>query len=53
MIKFTIIENGLAILKWDDLDDSVELKKFIDNCKVNMQVVNVSNPFNSGVIDDK
>lgn len=45
MIKFIQIENGLAIIKWENLDDSVELKKFMDNCEVTMQYQNLSNPF--------
>ena len=45
MIKFIQIENGLAIIKWENLDDSVELKKFMDNCEVTMHYQNLSNPF--------
>jgi len=46
MIKFIQIENGLALIKWQDLDDSVELKKFMDNCGVTLHYRNLSNPFN-------
>ena len=45
MIKFIQIDNGLAILKWQDLDDAVELKKFIECCGVTLHYRNVSNPF--------
>lgn len=46
MIKFIQIENGLALIKWQNLDDSVELKKFMDNCKVTLHYRNLSNPLN-------
>ena len=51
MIKFIQIENGLALIKWQNLDDAVELKKFIDNCEVNLHYLNVSNPLKPGVED--
>lgn len=44
MIKFIQCESGLAVLKWDNIDDAVELKKFMDNCEVNLHYFNVSNP---------
>lgn len=52
MIKFIQIENGLALIKWDDFDDSVELKKFIDNCEVKLHYLNLSNPLGQGVGKD-
>ena len=51
MIKFIQIDEGIAIIKWDKLDDAVELKKFIDNCEVNLHYLNVSNPLKRGVED--
>ena len=36
MIKFIEIEAGFAILKWDNIDDSYELKKFLDGCEVTL-----------------
>ena len=48
MIKFIQIESGLAIIKWENIGDSIELKKFMDNCKVTLHYQNVSNPFEIG-----
>ncbi len=45
MIEFIVVENGLSIVKWENLDDSIELKKFLDNCDVPVKFVNMSNPF--------
>ena len=41
MIKVFQIENGLLLIKYENLDDSVELKKFMDNCKVTLHYHNV------------
>lgn len=43
MIKFIQIENGLAIIKWENINDAVEL--IMDNCEVTMHYQNLSNPF--------
>lgn len=52
MIKFIQIENGLALLKWENLDDSVELKKFMENCEVTLHYINMTNPLEKGVADE-
>ena len=55
MIKFIEIEAGFAIIKWDNLDDSCELKKFLDGCGVTLHYHNLapSVPFDSdGDVDD-
>lgn len=49
MIKFVSIEPGFAVIRWDNLDDSVELKKFVDNCDVTLHYIDASNPFNIDV----
>ena len=51
MIRFIQCDDGLAILRWENLEDAVELKKFIDNCGVTLHYVNMSNPLKPGVED--
>lgn len=42
MIKFIEIEAGFAIIKWDNIDDSYELKKFLDGCEVTLHYHNLA-----------
>ena len=53
MIKFIEIEAGFAILKWDNIDDSYELKKFLEGCEVTLHYHNLAPSVPEGDCNEK
>lgn len=42
MINIIQVESGLLIIKYENLDDAAELKKFMDNCEVTLHYHNLN-----------